>query len=266
LAHLKRYIGALLADAGRLEEAEQFLREAIAIVEKYLDEYPESGERQQAAHSNRDLSRVLWAMRRPQEAEAVLRRSVELLATVVASVPSERVFRLALARSTYDLAVLLRGVGRPEEAASTFRDAVQMLEKLSRDYPESQAAYETLGTILATCPAEGFRDPHRAVKLAQEALRLAPESAASWELLGVAHYRAGNPTAAIAALQKATGLLDGGRAKQWLFLAMAHWQESHYPEAWQWYDRAAAWVDKYQPADEALNRFYAEAERLLSGK
>jgi hypothetical protein len=47
------------------------------------------------------------------------------------------------------------------------------------------------------------------------------------------------------------------------FIAMAHWQLGEHGEARKWYDRAVEWMEKYEPEDEELRRFRAEAEDLL---
>ena len=52
---------------------------------------------------------------------------------------------------------------------------------------------------MATDPEPNKRDPGRAVKLAKEAVGLAPKNGA-WNTLGAAHYRAGNWEESLAAL------------------------------------------------------------------
>jgi hypothetical protein len=47
----------------------------------------------------------------------------------------------------------------------------------------------------------------------------------------VAHYRAGDWKAAVAALDRSEQLLKGGNACNWLFLAMAHWKLGQHDEA-----------------------------------
>ena len=54
--------------------------------------------------------------------------------------------------------------------------------------------------------------------------------------MGIAHYRAGDWQAAVAALEKASA--RRGHAADWLFLAMAHWRLGDKDKARQWYNRA----------------------------
>ncbi|MCI0492257.1 MAG: hypothetical protein L0Z07_04895 [Planctomycetes bacterium] len=44
---------------------------------------------------------------------------------------------------------------------------------------------------------------------------------------------------------------------------MAHRQLGHKDEARKWYNRAVEWLEKYQPKNEEVIRFRAEAERVL---
>jgi len=168
-----------------------------------------------------------------------------------------------LAGSWYRLGVFLEATDRSDEAAEAFRKAIGIAEKLTADYPESPVHQRSLGWMLATCPAVQCRDPERAVKLAKQALKYEPEAVKHWRLLGIAQYRAGDPTAAVASLHKTMELANGGGAQQLLFLAMAHWQKGNRQEARQWYDKAVAWIDKNHPADEEYDRFRAEAAEVL---
>ena len=82
--------------------------------------------------------------------------------------------------------------------------------------------------------------------------------------LCVAHYRARDWKAAIAALEKAEALEpDKIVAFDGFFLAMAHWQIGQKDEASTWYGKAVAWMEKNKSKDLALARFRAEAEALL---
>jgi eukaryotic-like serine/threonine-protein kinase len=263
LAHIKTYLGDLLAETGRLSEAEKLLREATLLVEQNLADAPDSAEVRSAGNYYNSLSQVLLAMHRTEAAEAALRRSIEMRTNMVRNVPSELLYRTGLAWSLYDLGVVLQATGRSEQAAAAFRDAIAMLEKVVAQKPDAPGYLRYLGTMLATCPAIQFRDPPRAVRLARQAVQFAPQDPACWKLLGIAQYRAGDPVAAIEALQKTTGLLDRCDAEHSLYLAMAHWQEGDRERARVWYDQAIAWIERYHPANERLDRLREEAQLLL---
>jgi hypothetical protein len=88
----------------------------------------------------------------------------------------------------------------------------------------------------------------------------------AWQVLGWAHYRAGDWKASIEALEKSCALQvnpKGGDASRWFFLAMAHWQLGDKDKARMWFDQAAEWTDKKQPKNEELRRFRAEAAELM---
>jgi hypothetical protein len=119
---------------------------------------------------------------------------------------------------------------------------------------------------LATNADEKGRDPHRAVELAREAVKLGPKEGMFWNTLGVAQYRVGDWKAAIETLKQSMGLRNGGDSFDWFFLAMAHWQLGENERARQRFDQAVQWMDKNQPQNEELRRFRAEAEQLLGAK
>jgi hypothetical protein len=101
------------------------------------------------------------------------------------------------------------------------------------------------------------------VELARKAVGLVPANGMFWNTLGVALYRVGNRTQAIAALTRSMELRKGGDSFDWFFLAMAHWRNDEPDAARSWYDRAVRWMEKNQPRNEELRRFRAEAAGLL---
>ena len=101
--------------------------------------------------------------------------------------------------------------------------------------------------------------------MAKRAIDLEPKAGNFSNTLGVAHYRAGDWKAAIAALQKSMELRKDGRDSfDHFFLAMAHWQLGEKDKAREWYGKATGWMDKHKPRDLELLRFRAEAKQLLS--
>src|SRR5262249_49793945 len=126
---------------------------------------------------------------------------------------------------------LLAVAGKTDEARG-------FLLKLTPMVPEGAVACNDLAWLLATCVEPWFRDPARAVALAQKAVDLIPQFASHWRTLGAAHYRAGNPESALAALKKSMELRKGGDSFDWFFLAMAHGRLGNKEDARKWYDRA----------------------------
>jgi tetratricopeptide (TPR) repeat protein len=136
---------------------------------------------------------------------------------------------------------------------------------LKRD-PNDALSLNHLAWILATCPEARLRDTEQAVKLARQAVKLAPKAGTFWNTLGAALYRAGDWKGAIPALEKSMELGKGGDASDWFFLAMAHQQIGKKDEARRWFDKAAQWMDKNRPRDKELRRFRIEAAALLGVK
>jgi tetratricopeptide (TPR) repeat protein len=87
--------------------------------------------------------------------------------------------------------------------------------------------------------------------------------AAGWNTLGVAHYRAGDYQAAVAALEKAAGLRPRGDGAGFFFLAMAHWQLGKEEQADRWYDRGVQECEQDGLRAAATAGFRAEAAALL---
>jgi tetratricopeptide (TPR) repeat protein/serine/threonine protein kinase len=130
--------------------------------------------------------------------------------------------------------------------------------------PKNASRHNGLAWLLATHPNPKARDPRQAVNWAKKATELVPEDGDYWNTLGVAHYRAGQWEAAIAALEKSMVLTKGGNSGDWFFLAMSQEKLGDKEKARQWYDRATRWMDKNQAKNEELRRFRAEAAELLS--
>jgi eukaryotic-like serine/threonine-protein kinase len=160
--------------------------------------------------------------------------------------------------ATYvDMGNALQRNGDLDGAIAAFREAIALV-------PGYAGANRRLGDVLMEkgrwdSVISGLRD---AIRYQQSAA----ENPVFWNALGMAYYRAGNWTEAIAALKKAMDLRTGGNSHDWFFLAMAHWKTGNKEEARKWYDQAVEWMEKNQPKIEYLRRFRAEAEELLGVK
>src|SRR5262249_23307042 len=156
--------------------------------------------------------------------------------------------------------------GRPDESAAAFRRSLALANRLVADFPAETYSQRALALFqndvawsLVTRTDPSLRDPRWAVELARKAVELNPQRGEYFNTLGVAQYRAGDWRATVDDLTKAEALAPekylGFNA---FFLAMAHWQLGEQDKAREWYNRAAQWVDKHQPANEELRRFRAE--------
>jgi tetratricopeptide (TPR) repeat protein len=162
----------------------------------------------------------------------------------------------ALLGACLELGQALRTAQRIADAQRVFRGAVEL-------GLGSPAALNNVAWQLATDPEAASRDPLRAVALASKAVEQAPMNAMFRNTLGVAYYRAGKWGDAVAELEKSVELQKGGTAFDFFFLAMAHWQLDHKPEARQWHEKAVAWGRANAPDNEELQRFREEAAQLI---
>ena len=136
-------------------------------------------------------------------------------------------------------------------------------ERLTARYPDNASDVCDLAWFLAVCADPRFRDPARAVSLAQRVVNQIPQNATFWNTLGVAQYRAGRWREAVTALQKSMALKKGGDRYDWLFLAMAHCQLGEKEAARSWYDKAAKELKKFEYPREEEGRWRTEAAVLL---
>jgi uncharacterized protein HemY len=109
------------------------------------------------------------------------------------------------------------------------------------------------------CRDKSFRDPARALALADTGLAEAPQRAALHRMRGIALYRLGQYQAAIDALEKSTSLLPGADIADALFLAMAHGQLGHQAEAREWLASGVEWIAMHERKRPSVYDFLATA-------
>ncbi|HJT77073.1 MAG TPA: tetratricopeptide repeat protein, partial [Gemmataceae bacterium] len=152
-----------------------------------------------------------------------------------------------------------RRLGQRERAIADYAQASLLA-------PADSTKLDKLARLLATYPEVDRPGARRALAAAQKAVQGSPRSAAAWQALGWAHYRAGDWKPAIEALEKSCTLQEdpkGGDPAQWFFLAMAHWQLGEKDQAHAWYAKATAWVEQQAPGNDELLGYQAEAAQLL---
>ena len=114
---------------------------------------------------------------------------------------------------------------------------------------------------LAAFPYPQSPNPKRTVELAEKSVELMPKDGTIRLALGMAQYRAGNWQAALASMEKAMPLRDGGDPSDWLGLAMVHYRLGDEAMAAQWYEKARQWIDKH--LEPPWLRLRAEAAEVL---
>src|SRR5262249_790795 len=163
--------------AGRPQEAEKAYRQALAIGDKYLTEFPTESIVKGSMLSI--YTRLGWLLRnqgRLPEAEAAHRKALDLAEQWVRDVPGVQEHRDQLARAHVYLAGFLRANGRPQEANVLYRNLLEAQGATA--YACDIAAWR-----LATCADPKLRHPALAVELAQKAVELAPQQGMYWNTL-----------------------------------------------------------------------------------
>jgi tetratricopeptide (TPR) repeat protein len=131
----------------------------------------------------------------------------------------------------------LRRCGRYREAAQAYRDSLESV-------PNQPKADEGLAWLLANCPDSHVRNPQEATRLARRGIELVPVDGHLWQVLGMAHYRAGQWTDAVASLERAMTLRGGGEAPDHFFMAMTQWRLGHRDQARSWYERGIKHMER----------------------
>jgi tetratricopeptide (TPR) repeat protein len=163
--------------------------------------------------------------------------------------------------NNYTLASLHRNQDPPQwEDAARFYTAALSLQ------PENAATQNDFAWLLVNWPRPGVDHFEEAIDLAKKAVKATPTAGNYWGTLGIAHYRTGQWSDALAAFQQAAKLRNGGDGLDWLFLAMAHGRLGEKEQGRKWYDQAVQWMEKNDPDDGGLKSMRAEAAELLGIK
>jgi hypothetical protein len=175
-------------------------------------------------------------------------------------IPEER-----LASRYERLARTLRDSGAPAEARSAWGMALDLLHQLAAAYPERPDiarkywdCANDMAWFLLTHSDPGVSDPSLAWHLASQTTEADPQCPAYWNTLGVASYRLGDASAAVAALERAISLSDGGTAFDHLFLARSYAQLGDAAQAQYWTEQMDRWVDEHPLYVEEITRLQME--------
>ena len=197
------------------------------------------------------------------ESRAVARRIIAVHEARLAEAPDDIKILLDLASTHWSIGSSYFAEGKPAEAVPAFHEAIATFRRCWRVQPGHVKVANDLAWLLATCPCTELREPDQAVELARKAVASVPKSAGYRNTLAVALLRAGDPKAALATLDQAMAMKNGGDAFDWFFAAMACWDLSRKDEAWSWYDRAAEWTAREGPDHIELRLFNDEAAAKL---
>jgi WD40 repeat protein/serine/threonine protein kinase/predicted Zn-dependent protease len=179
----------------------------------------------------------------------------------------------------YWLALARLGAG---DLAGYRSACAEMLQRFGATDQPDVAAWVAWTLVLAP---DAVKDLDHSAKLADAAVRRAPENEFCSNTLGAALYRAGRFGEALRQLNAASAAWQQARDKPathsrayaWFFLAMTHQRLGHAIEARQWLDRALKWMEMevQNPGNKAvvvwnrrltLQLLRREAQLLITGK
>jgi tetratricopeptide (TPR) repeat protein len=223
---------------------------------------PDPTARFQSGLAYRLMASVYSSEQDVAQAQAMMRKAFALLEDLVDAHPQEPAYRSQLIATHYLMAMLHTSTGYPREARAEYARTAELYD-IGLRYDARPEALNEFAWFLVDCPDVTLRDPQRAIQLAEQAVSQRPGSGAFWNTLGIAQYRAGQWSAAIADLEKSMQCGAGGSAYDWFFLAMAHWKRNEPTRARTWYDKAVAHMDRLGWLGEDLFRYGTEAAQLL---
>ena len=164
------------------------------------------------------------------------------------------------------LARTLRAQGQTAEAKAMLSHALQLLNTLAKTLPDAPGPQKhrtdcanDLAWLIISEPDPSKSDLHWAVELARQASQAEPDNAAYWNTLGAALHCAGEPSHAIAALERSIALSAGGTGYDYVFLALAHVHLGRADQARHWLDRTERWVQNHGAFPSELLYFLKQA-------
>ncbi len=182
LADLNNNRAMALFSAGKVPEAVAADRLAVELIKDREAISPEA--RCRKIHAYGSLGNMLGKTRSFTEAEAALRRAVDLAGPLVNDFPDRPGLRLELANYLSSLSGTLKLLDRAGESRDLSRKAVEHLEKLVADFPTVRSYQEPLAAALYNRAAsagtagnweDAERDIRRTIELDEALIKAAPD-------------------------------------------------------------------------------------------
>ncbi len=269
LAFWHRSLGQLFQRAGRSEEGENYFRLAQRLAEELI----RGAEDKNQLPGYQAFLGEIWCARAalregtdPATARRFYEEALHVLSPLAAKMPGAIELRSLVADTHFRLGILAWAGGNKAEAAGQFRAARDRLAKLAAEVPGGGPGpggpgwnENNYAWFLATCPDESFRDPRRAVQLAEKAVGRAPAKDTFRNTLGAARYRAGDAAGAVAALEESVKLQKGTDPIDWFLLALSHQRRGDPAKARECYDKGVARLAARKVASQELLLLRAEA-------
>jgi serine/threonine protein kinase len=144
-------IGALRANAGRWDQAEQSFRESLPIKQKLVEMFPSNPSyRRSLAQSYGNLASALDSLHRAEEARAMHDRAIGLYEQLVAESPANVRYVLELASEYFNVADAMVELGQLEPALPILTKTIETLERSFRREPRAIEVRETLALSYRT--------------------------------------------------------------------------------------------------------------------
>ncbi|WP_169981009.1 tetratricopeptide repeat protein [Tautonia rosea] len=252
------------AAMGRVKEAEAMCRRVISV--RLADR---SGHASLADAYDRRAD-LLETLNRHEEAEPVRRQALELRIAVASSASSDPTVRATLAGCCERLARTLVTQGRWSEAIEIRGLALEQRAAVASVFPEDQGALiayaddlNDLAWLLSVGGDRAMSDPPRAVAMAEQAVRIHPGCKSYWNTLGAAYVRAGDPSAALAALRQSLQLGPDETGFDEILRAMALASLGDPDGARESLGRVDQFLQGGRPASASLLRLRTEATEML---
>ncbi len=256
-------LGRVLADLGQNDEAAATLRSAVETMTILAQNYANFGYAERLAVARSNLGRVLSKLELLDEAETELTAAIHEFERLIRSDPSKRPrYRNELAWSFSYLGDLRLATGRQPEAREAYMQAKQLRTDLAADHAVPEYLFN-LAWFLSTCPDGEVCDATAALAAATSAKNAAPENSSYWNIVALAHYRAGTWADCLAALDKAEQLRPDGHGLTWLLRALTHVQLSEFDAAIKQLARARDWLETNAAGNGEWNRLLAEAAKAV---
>jgi serine/threonine protein kinase/Flp pilus assembly protein TadD len=233
------------------------------------DESEEPAVRLQKGAAFVHRGRVFQVLRQQEKARREFRQAIAIFNRLLRDFPDDPTFAHELGMALIILAEDFYKAGQIWDANEYFSQCISVWGEASRRHPMDHQLLCRLALSLCTWFDPRSRDAARALELASKAVKAAPQEPRPWLALGAAHYRIGEPRAAVEALKNSSQLKARDEVPDYwcvLFLAMAQEQCGKHEEASRSYRQAVRAMENNFRTDFWERAALAEAEALLGIK
>ncbi len=230
-------------------EARRQLHQAAQILEKVVAQAPNHPRYliQMAIISNH-AGKIALRFGEYMEAEQAYRRAAQALSQRLALDPGNPAYRVHFSVALNQVGHALLAQGLFDEAATEYQQAFTIRDQLYQGMSEDRdlrhklaRSCALLSQYHATWAQPNARDLDKALRLAERAIELNPESTSAQFTLGIIRARSGDWQQArevLRAMTEADGLSDDEEAIALFFLAMAEWHRGAHQPATESFDQA----------------------------